>query len=268
MRRLPQVIGLAWLVCCAAPVFAADSVIPLPEGHAHNDYAHARPLQDALDQGFCSIEADIWLEDGRLLVGHNRTDLKPERTLQALYLDPLQERIRRNGGHVYPGVTTCTLLIDIKSDAESTYAKLREVLRNYPGMLTVFTPTNITTNAITAILSGNRATATVAADPVRWVAIDGRLPDLETPAPVSLIPLVSDNWTQYFTWRGEGEFPANERARLQHWVAQAHAQGRRLRFWAAPDNPAGWRELHAAGVDLISTDDLAGLAQFLHPGAH
>jgi len=37
--------------------------ILLTQAHAHNDYAHARPLFDALDQGFCSVEAYIFLLD-------------------------------------------------------------------------------------------------------------------------------------------------------------------------------------------------------------
>jgi hypothetical protein len=46
-------------------------------------------------------------------------------------------------------------------------------------------------------------------------------------------------------------------------VDQAHEQGRRIRFWAAPDTPEGWRELYQAGVDLLNTDDLSGLADWL-----
>src|SRR5688500_5242918 len=39
----------------------------LPHAHAHNDYLHDRPLLDALDHGFNSVEADIFLVDGQLL---------------------------------------------------------------------------------------------------------------------------------------------------------------------------------------------------------
>src|SRR4051795_874708 len=81
----------------------ADEARPLPQAHAHNDYEHARPLLDALDHGFCSVEADIWLMPEGLLIGHDRKDLRPNRTLQALYLDPLRERIQANGGRVYRG---------------------------------------------------------------------------------------------------------------------------------------------------------------------
>jgi hypothetical protein len=42
---------------------------PLTSAHAHNDYEHSRPLLDALDNGFCSVEADIWLTNGVDIVG-------------------------------------------------------------------------------------------------------------------------------------------------------------------------------------------------------
>src|ERR1700691_2176356 len=71
---------------------------PLVRAHAHNDYEHKRPLFDALDQVLCGGEADIFPVDGRLLVGHIRRLLKPERTLESLYLIPLKERIAKNGG--------------------------------------------------------------------------------------------------------------------------------------------------------------------------
>ena len=54
-----------------------------------------------VDQGFCSVEADIFLVDGKLLVGHTRRSLKPERTLQATFLEPLKQRVVQNGGRVY-----------------------------------------------------------------------------------------------------------------------------------------------------------------------
>ena len=73
--------------------------VPLARAHAHNDYDHTRPLFDALDCGFASIEADIHLVDGMLLVAHDKEDIRPERTLQSLYLDPLRKRIKGNGGH-------------------------------------------------------------------------------------------------------------------------------------------------------------------------
>jgi hypothetical protein len=50
-------------------------VKPLSEAHSHNDYLHRRPLLDALEQGFCGVEADVFLVDGDLLVAHDRKDV-------------------------------------------------------------------------------------------------------------------------------------------------------------------------------------------------
>ena len=258
LHTLRLTAGLVW---CAA--ISGAEPTPLPQAHAHNDYAHRRPLLDALDHGFCSVEADIWLVEGRLLVAHDRSGVKPDRTLQARYLDPLRERIVQNGGRVYPDGPPCTLLIDVKSEARETYVVLRELLRGYTNILTVFTPTSTVTNALTNIISGNRATSLLAGEACRYAAVDGRLPDLAGSASPHLVPLVSDNWATNFRWRGNGPLADEERQKLRQFVGQAHQQGRRIRFWAAPDHPAGWRELREAGVDLINSDDLPGLRNWL-----
>ena len=54
-----------------------------------------------------------------------------------------------------------------------------------------------------------------------------------------------------------------EKLRLKVIVMRAHQQGRRVRFWGAPDTPPFWHEMLASGVDLINTDNLAGAREFL-----
>src|SRR4051794_35634110 len=97
-RSLPFAAVLALLAVALAGAADPPAPTPLKNAHAHNDYEHPRPLFDALDQGFTSVEADIFLVNGQLLVGHTAVDLKPGRTLEALYLDPLRARVRANGG--------------------------------------------------------------------------------------------------------------------------------------------------------------------------
>jgi hypothetical protein len=246
---------------------AAGTAVPLPRAHAHNDYEHARPLLDALDHGFCSVEADIHLVEGRLLVAHDRAQVDPTRTLQALYLDPLRARVKRNGGRVHSTVPECLLLIDLKTEAELTYRALRAVLLGYTNMLTRFGPNGVETNAVTVILSGNRPRAMLAAEPVRYAAHDGRLADLASHDPPALTPLISDNWSQHFAWRGGSAMPEGERQKLRHYVGQAHQAGRRIRFWGTPQRPDVWEELYVAGVDLLNADDLAALRDFLRARA-
>ena len=255
---------LILLALTALALNAADKVEPaLPQAHAHNDYEHDRPLLDALSHGFTSVEADIYLVDGKLLVAHDREDLKPERTLAALYLDPLRE-LARGKKSIFDNGQNLTLLIDIKTEAEATYLILRDLLADYRGMLSRFEKDKIETNAVTIILSGNRPREIVLSEVHRFVAIDGRLTDLaKKNLFVSLIPLISDNWNNHFQWRGTGAFPESDRTKLKSLVEQTHAEHRRIRFWATPDNETAWAELRAAGVDLINTDNLPGLAKFL-----
>lgn len=255
MGRITVLLSLAVLSCGAAE--------PLPHAHAHNDYEHRRPLLDALDHGFCSVEADIHLVNGVLLVAHDADKVDPKRTLDVLYLQPLLHRVKKNGGRVYSNGPPFLLLIDLKTDAEPTYAALQALLPDYRDMLTLFTSTHTRTGAVTVVLSGNRPAQTVAAQSVRYVAIDGRLPDLDTSPSPHLIPLVSDNWTRHFQWRGQGEVPAGDATRLKSLVDKAHAQGRKIRFWAVPDTFTGWKLMRDAGVDLINTDNLKGLQDFL-----
>jgi glycerophosphoryl diester phosphodiesterase len=184
-------------------------------------------------------------------------------TLERLYLDPLRERVIQNKGHVYPQATEFTLLIDIKSDAEPTYAALRTTLQKHKDVLTAFSDNKTETNAITVILSGNRPQTTLANEKTRYTSIDGRLSDLEGSSSKHLIPLISDNWTKHFLWKGQGPLPEADKAKLAHIVRVAHEQGRKLRFWAVPDEEPAWKDLHAAGVDLLNTDKLAAMQRFL-----
>ncbi len=266
--RLVIVLGL--LAAVTTQVRAQDggqppgpAARPLIRAHAHNDYHHPRPLLDALDHGFCSVEADIFLVDGQLLVGHTTLELTPQRTLQALYLDPLRRRVQDNGGRVYRDGPRFTLMIDVKTDAGRTYAALGDVLSGYAEMLTAVRNGVVEEGAVTVIISGNRAEQAVADAPLRYVGIDGRLVDLDTTRPSHLVPLISDNWRSHFRWRGQGPMPDEEQQKLRTIVQKAHAKGRRVRFWATPDDPAVWRELVDARVDLLNADDLAGLERFL-----
>jgi hypothetical protein len=182
--------------------------------------------------------------------------------LQSLYLDPLRAFAKTNAS-LLATTGPITLLIDVKSDATNTWNALRDVFRSYTNLLTRFDDDRIYTNAVMAIISGNRAIPLIIRDPVRYAGIDGRLPDLESNPFATRVPLVSDNWTKYFTWKGQGALPADERDKLRTLVATAHAQGRRIRWWATPETEASWSELLDAGVDLLNTDRLAEAEKFI-----
>ncbi|MEF9902379.1 phosphatidylinositol-specific phospholipase C/glycerophosphodiester phosphodiesterase family protein [Streptomyces sp. P9-A2] len=275
-RRALTILGTALAASFALPATQALAgehgyrPRPLWRAHAHNDYEHPRPLLDAIDHRFGSVEADIHLVGDQLLVAHGPEDLDPSRTLESLYLDPLTARVRAHHGSVYRGHREpLRLLIDIKTEGASTYLELHRRLQRYRHLFTTCADGRVLPGPVTAVVSGDRAArAPMEAQRVRHAFYDGRLADLGGPARSSLIPLISDNWTLNFTWQGVGPFPAAERRKLRDIVGTAHGRGRTVRFWATPDLPgpardALWGELVAADVDHLNTDDLAGLESFL-----
>jgi len=244
------------------------STVPLVNAHAHNDYHHARPLWDALQHGFCSVEADIYLVDGKLLVAHDRSEIQSDRTLQSMYLEPLAQQVKRNGGRVFfRDGPEFSLLIDIKSDGPSTFRALHRTLAHYADILTTVTDGVERRGAVSVIISGNRPQELISAQEPRYASIDGRLSDLESELPAHLLPWISDRWGAHFRWNGDDEMSASEKRKLTLIVERAHAKGRRVRLWATPEKESVWQELRAAGVDLINTDDLAGLRDFLSRSA-
>jgi hypothetical protein len=253
----------AVVVICLNSLGWAQGPVVHVNAHAHNDYYHTRPLLDALEQGFGSVEADVFLVDGELLVAHSSLEVRRERTLEKLYLEPLAERCKANGGRVYRDGPELMLLVDLKTDAEATYAKLLEKLAPFESMLTKLVDGKVSKGAVRIVVSGNRPVETMAEQASRLAFLDGRMSDLDSNSPVELAPLVSDQWSNHFKWRGRDAMPKDEVEKLNAIVAKTHDQHRKLRFWGAPDNAATWEQMAALGVDLINTDKLKELAEFL-----
>ena len=262
-RDIIAVTLLSLIVPFAVRGDDAADVKPLRQAHAHNDYAHKRPLLDALDHGFCSVEADVFLVNGKLLVGHSPFELKADRTLEGLYLDPLLERVKKNGGRVYKDGPPIFLLIDFKSKADPTYKILRDILPKYREMLSRVENGEWKQGAVTVVISGDRPFDAVKKDEVRYAGLDGRPGDLDSKEPPDVLPMISDAWGSQFKWKGDGPMPEAERKKLRDMCAQSRRSGRVIRFWATPEKEAVWKELADAGVDLLNTDNLAGMQQFL-----
>jgi hypothetical protein len=234
----------------------------LANAHSHNDYYQPRPLFDAWELGFGSIEADVVLVKGKLLVGHSLLETISDRDLRRTYLQPLMERFQSDG-RIYAEPSTLILLIDFKSDAEESYAALKSVLADFKPMLARVEQGRLIEGAVQVIISGNRPIHTMRGETDRLAFLDGRLDDLQDNPPTHLIPLISDNWSSHFKWKGRGQVSEDDLAKLRSIVERVHQQQRILRFWATPDHAAAWRLLRDNQVDLINTDKIQQFADFL-----
>ncbi|WP_240347931.1 phosphatidylinositol-specific phospholipase C/glycerophosphodiester phosphodiesterase family protein [Longitalea arenae] len=235
--------------------FAQPIIYTTANAHSHNDYEQSMPLMAAYNEQFGSIEADIFWHNGELLVAHTTRELALRRTLEDLYLKPLQALVEKNKGHVYADTNRrLQFMIDIKTEAVTTLAKLIELLQKYPALTEC--------PSLRIAISGNRPDVTAYTSYPAFIWFDGELYKDYPASALSRIVMMSDNLKKYTSWTGNERMPAAQQDTLQQLVNRAHSKGKTVRFWAAPDNPNAWRQLMKLKVDYINTDSIRALAAF------
>lgn len=265
-RTIRSSISLVWFfVLFSFFVFSslAQQVIP---GHAHNDYLNRPALLEALDAHLVSVEADIHLMKDDLYVAHVRPlGRNQKRSLENLYLKPLFEHVQKNGGKVYTGYDgPFYLMVDFKGGSVQMYNRLVELLEKYKSMLTVSEHSELKQGAVTVFLSGSRPYEAVVNSEPKLCFLDGRPSDIGKQIPPELMPVISDNYHNHLKWNGTGEMPEEEQLKLRKLVSQVHAEGKKLRLWASPDNPNAWETFRELGIDLINTDSPKKFAEFMN----
>jgi len=238
--------------------------IPVIQGHAHNDFENQNPLLDALANGFMSVEADVHLVDDNLYVSHDSPQkLNPDLTLETLYLIPLKDHILRNNGSVYPNYDGFFyLMIDFKTSAKPSYDKLKTILSNYLSIISVVQNGVEQKGPVKIFISGSRPFYEILNDEPKLAGLDGRPDDLNKNISTSIMPVISDNYSNFLSWSGYGEIDEDQKKKLQMLVQNTHAQNKKLRLWASPDNKNVWKFLLDNDVDLISTDRLKEFRAF------
>ncbi len=228
--------------------------VTLPGLHAHNDYLHKRPLMEAVEQGFDSVEADVFLKKDKLLVGHFDFSLSEDRTLASLYLVPLSNL------HKQGRLKSMWLMVDIKSgDGLGTAKAIEAELLRFPELFQRVGDKD--QKPVKVLLSGNMPRQWVLEQKQPLLRLDGRIGDLGFPGKADVIPWVSEPWNKHFSWKGTGPMPEDQRIRLESMGKKAALAGQQLRFWGAPDLPECWKIQRQAGVQRIGTDKLEALAK-------
>lgn len=250
-------LSTAFLIICSLIAIAQPNRhYSVNNAHSHNDYEQVRPFNAAYEAGFGSMEADIFLAGDELLVAHEQKELSHHRTLDSLYLQPLQAALKENNGYPYKNNPhPLQLLIDIKTDSIATVNKLVQVLQHYP--------TIIHNSAIKIVLTGNLPDLSLFSSYPSYILFDGVLHKTYTANALSRIEMMSDNLKNYIQWNGEGPLTEADKKTLTEAIDKAHALHKKVRFWNAPDNINAWKILEDLGVDYINTDHIAGLASFL-----
>ena len=227
--------------------------------HSHNDYAQKRPFWGAYEAGADSIEADVFLEGGELLVAHSRKELKKENTLRRLYLEPLRTVFRKNDGRVRANGKPLQLVIDLKSGKPALDALLAMIERE--GFRECF---DIAKNPAAARLSVGGDISEIKdflsyPDYVFFSVPSSRKMDDGQYRRVSWI---SDYARIYTKWRS-GAMAEDDKKKIRDAAAQAHAKGVPYRLWGFPDHAEAWRLSRELGLDYLNTDHPDAVAAFL-----
>jgi hypothetical protein len=261
-------LSLALLLSACPPVLPdidAGVTTSTSLKHAHNDYEHPRPLADALEQGFQSVEADLWLDGAEIGVSHDGAPFKG--SLKALYLEPLATRLAANNGSVHGDGQPFYLWLDLKQGSPALQELVATQLEGFD-FLTRFDDAGPTrAGAVTVILTGDDAAKKA------LVARSGPRPFIRDSNSYAVTDAAADgrwgfyavNYYAFMQWDGQGTIPATQRRQLTNLVNGAHATGRKLRIFASPDTKDFWLAAREAGVDFVNTDKLADLAQAFAP---
>ena len=252
MNKLPAFF--LFFICLNA--FAQPAVYTVANLHSHNDYEKPYPYWEAYNQGFGSIEADIFLRGNDLIIAHDTVQVKMGRTLDSFYLKPLEQCIKKNNGYPYAAKDrVLQLLVDIKTEPLPTLNKLLEKLKLYP-LVTGCASVKI-------VITGNRPPAASFITYPSFIYFDGELPVDYSIAALSRIAMLSDDLKRYTVWNGKDIIPEKDRLVLERLVAKTHALHKTIRFWNAPDAINSWNAFMRLGVDYINTDHITAAATFL-----
>lgn len=227
------------------------------QAHSHNDYEQKRPFAEAYEQKFGSIEADLFLVEGKLYTAHNRADIAADRTFEILYLQPILDQVKKNNGHIYSEQNlTLQLLIDLKTSAEETLVALVRVLDPYKQ---IFAPTG----SVKIVISGNTPAPEKFGQYPSYIFFDGRPEMVYKAEELERIGLVSQAFHRYSSWNGEGTLPRKDRKALLKVIGQTHQLNKKVRFWATPDNINTWKTMMALGVDYLNTDKVIEMGDYM-----
>ena len=223
--------------------------------HSHNDYLQPVPFWDAFSAGCASIEVDVILQEGGLMVAHEKESIQAQRTFESLYLKPIQQGvdlglIKEFNFH---------LLVDIKTEAYSTLDLLVKQTQPYAAIL--YSPEN--PRGLKLIISGGRPKAADYVKYPSWIFFDYQSRELTAELPWEKIGMVSLSFPRFSLWNGKGRMVESQRQQLQAFIDLVHSFDRPVRFWASPDGKTAWRAFHEMGIDYINTDRPAEANKYL-----
>ena len=253
-------LSICTLLWTAASVYGQQKYEVNKNAHSHNDYLQQRPFYTAFENRFASIEIDVYLVGSELYVAHDRKDIDTNKTIEALYIRPLLQQIKMNGGKPYKDGGKLQFMIDLKTAGVPALkvleAKLKPVRKYFD--------TGTNPHAVRIVLSGSVPPPNQFKDFDEIFYFDGRPGINYSPDQLKRIAFFSSAMQQFAKWNGIDPMLKEEQTRIVNFVDSVHRLGKPVRFWGNPDTKTCWQTFMKLGVDYLNTDSPAEMAKFLN----
>jgi alkaline phosphatase len=257
MKNIKRILVLTSILILNNAISQNTTMYSTYNAHSHNDYENPIPFFTAYENNFGSIEADIFYFNDSLFVGHVFGDIAKKRTLQSLYLDPINNKIKINNGFPFKDTTkTLLLLIDIKTDPDRTIGKLVNLLNTYPAI--------IQSVKLKIVITGNRPSSNKFNQYPNYLFFDGDLGKSYSNYELSRVGLFSADLSEYTHWNGKGVMVKQDQHKIDSIINSVHLIGKKIRFYGSPDYINAWQQFIKMKVDFINTDHIVELAKFLN----
>jgi hypothetical protein len=266
--------------------FTRDT-LPVP-CHSHNDYWRRIPLFEAIFYGCTSVEADVWLHDHDLHVGHSPAALTSNRTLRSLYIDPLVEILdhqnpttefyrpgaMKNGVFDVDANQTLVLLIDVKMDPAEILQMVEDQLSplRSKGYLSYSDGKDFIKGPVTVVASGEATFELVVKNSTyRDIFLDAPLLAFSSGSAASQFNKTNSYYASGslfqvagFPWLGK--YSDSQIEKIKAHINVTHEAGLDVRFWDTPGWPIGlrnyvWQLLIQLGEDMLNADDVKSAAR-------
>ena len=253
MKKLRIAITFFIFLFTCTITIAQPKAYSVANAHAHNDYLHPIPFYNAYNAGFGSIEVDIFPVNDILYVAHHKNEILPHRTLKSLYIEPLQKELAANNSR------PLKLLVDIKENYKlSLDLLIREIepLKQY-----LSTPQE--GKSLIIVISGTRPPPAEYKNYPAYIFFDDNFILKHSTEEWVRVGLISRPFNKISEWKGEGVMNRKDKKRIRGMIDSVHSAGKPFRFWAAPDSKTSWKLQKKLNADLIGTDRIDELANFL-----
>ncbi len=222
--------------------------------HSHNDYLNNAPFWDAWSNELMSIEIDLHYKRDTLFVAHTDKEISSGNTFKSLYINPLQQVLKRQNGKPYLSGKPLIFMIDIKTDPIQGIKALEKAIAPYKNIFDTHNNSNAVQLLICLNVSNHRIKDYQLTDYPPYFKYDVNLSNNFTKDVLPKVGMVSLNFANYSVWNGKGRLTKEDKFAVEEVVNKVHEMGKPIRFWGCPDGPTTWEAFTELGVDFINTD--------------